>query len=166
LPVDSKGANSTKHFSHNPTEHGDLNNTENKLQNVDQCNEYQHTCNIDKVEEENSLNRAKANRVSKTVSKVVLLTGIQEEESCEISKDEDSDRLSDECMVTISNGIIEQIDNSINLDKSNEIRPKVPTTFRHFVSPNNFTDEEKEKLYLGDAPQSRHGIEISQVKLK
>ena len=47
----------------------------------------------------------------------------------------------------------------------NNLPTKGSTPFRHFVTPSNFTDEEKENLFRVETSQSRHELESNESKV-
>jgi hypothetical protein len=121
--------------------------------------------------DENDVSTTSTTRVRLTcVSSEISLSLIREEDSDEvrdlISNDEDSENLdSNEKNLNatekvVPNGVVDQKIIDRNNVENIPLTSKAPTTpFRHFVSPSNFTDEEKETLFLSETSQSRHEIE-------
>ena len=116
------------------------------------------------VGDNNDCSTTSTTRVRLTcVSSEISLSLIREEDSDEvrdvISNDEDSENLDSNdknIEKIIPNGVLDQ---KFVGQKCVENIPLTSTPFRHFVSPSNFTDEEKETLFLTETSQSRHEIE-------
>ena len=72
---------------------------------------------------------------------------------------------------TVPNGSNEKNVSDRFLDQKSDsvVLVSTPTkplnSFRHFVSPSNFTDEEKETLFLAETPQSINEIENNETKI-
>ena len=90
------------------------------------------------------------------ISSQISLGLIQEENSEEIRdfmSNDDPDPIETH---HISNGFsVQNIENNLPTKGS----------FRHFVAPSNFTDEEKETLFRVETTQSRHELESNESKV-
>ena len=93
------------------------------------------------------------------ISSQISLGLIQEENSEEIrdfSSNEADPDPNETCH--ISNGFSVQ-----NIENNSSTKGSSP--FRHFVTPSNFTDEEKETLFRVETSQSRHELESNESKV-